>query len=123
MKPLSLSAFFVFLFALVMAFAAPAAKATTISECEAQLDVLALQVQGVELTGRNADKDLAGLAGKVADAKLKLGQGKFADAFYKLDDFIDKLNQLLAAGKISRSSFDELYQGATAAKVCISSLG
>ena len=123
MKPMPLTAFFAFLLALAMTFAAPTASATTVSECQAQLDVLALQVQGAELTGKNAEMDRAGLAGKVADAKLKLSQGKFADAFYKLDDFIAKLNQLLAAGKITRPSFDELYQGATAAKACIGSLG
>lgn len=123
MKPMSLSAFFAFLFAVAMTLAAPAANATTISECQAQLDVLAFQVQGAELTGKNAEMDRAGLAGKVSDAKLKLSQGKLADALYKLDDFIAKLNQLLTTGKIIRPSFDELYQGATAAKTCIGSLG
>lgn len=102
---------------------APPARATTVSECKTLLDTLILETQSVTITGRNADRDRAGLLAKLTNAEIKLDQGKFADAIQKLQDYEAKVNQLLAAGNISLTDASTLLTGADEAIACIRQLG
>jgi FIMAH domain-containing protein len=119
----SVSLLAVALVTLSLSLVALPACATTVSECKALIDTLITETQGVTITGRNADKDRAGLLGKLSNAEIKLDQGKFADAIQKLQDYETKVNQLLAAGNISSTDANTLLSGAEAAITCISQLG
>ena len=88
--------------ALAMFVAAPLAHATTVSEVQAMIASLRTKTEGVAITGKNAEKDLNGLVGKLNEATLKVNQAKFCDAVAKLNDFKAKVNQLIAAGKINQ---------------------
>lgn len=111
------------LLGVAMGLAAAGAGAATVGECKGYLDLLLLQVQSAELIGHNAEKDLAGLAGKVTEAGLKLDSGKFADSIQKLDDFQIKLGQLVGSGKISSTNYSELFNSSNTAETCIGQLG
>jgi heme-binding NEAT domain protein len=99
MKKVSLAAL---VFAMAMFVAVPMAHATTITEIQASIANLKAKTQTVAITGRQADKDLAGLLGKLNEATLKVDQGKFCDAIQKLNDFKARVNQLIVAGKINQ---------------------
>ena len=99
MKKVSVAAIF---FALAMFVAAPLAQATTISEVQAMITSLKDKTTSVLITGKSAEKDRAGLLGKLNEASLKVDQAKFCDAIAKLNDFKVKVNQLIAAGKINQ---------------------
>lgn len=88
--------------ALAMFVAAPLAHATTVTEVQAMIASLRTKTEGVVITGKSADKDLAGLVGKLNEATLKVDQGKFCDAIVKLNDFKARVNALIVAGKINQ---------------------
>lgn len=88
--------------AFAMFVAAPLAHATTVGEVQAMIASLKTKTEGVIITGKAADKDRAGLLGKLNEASLKVDQAKFCDAVAKLNDFKAKVNQLIAAGKINQ---------------------
>lgn len=88
--------------AIALFVAAPLAQATTVTEVQAMIASLRTKTEGVVLTGKSADKDRAGLVGKLNEATLKVDQGKFCDAVVKLNDFKARVNQLIAAGKINQ---------------------
>ena len=90
------------LFALAMFVAAPLAHATTITEVQAMLASLKAKTTTVTITGKQADKDRAGLLDKLNEATLKVDQAKFCDAIAKLNDFKVRVNALIAAGKINQ---------------------
>ena len=98
---------------------APAA-AQTETDCAAQIASLRTLAQGVAISGKNADKDRAGLSGKLDDASTELGKGKTADAAKKLADFKVKVGQLAEAGRISSGDAASLTAGADSAIACIS---
>ena len=74
------TSFAAILFAIAMMVAAPAAQATTITEVQAMITQLKGKVEVVTLNSRQADKDRAGLLGKLNSVALTLDQGKFCDA-------------------------------------------
>ena len=99
MKKISFAAF---AFAVAMLVATPVAFATTVSEVQAMITNLKARTESVVITGKSADKDRAGLVGKLNEASLKVDQAKFCDAVVKVNDFKNKVNQLIAAGKINQ---------------------
>ena len=99
MKKISFAAV---LFAVAMFAAAPLVHATTVTEVQAMIASLRTKTEGVIITGKSADKDRAGLIGKLNEASLKVDQGKFCDAVAKLNDFKARVNQLITAGKINQ---------------------
>jgi hypothetical protein len=107
----------------VKAFPAGAPTPTTVDECRALIDTLTTETQAVTITGRNADKNLAGLLGKLSGAEIKLAEGKFSDAIQKLQDFQTKVSQLVASGSITAGDANMLLTGAQDAINCISQLG
>ena len=88
--------------AFAMFVAAPLAHATTVTEVQAMIASLRTKTEGVVITGKSADKDLAGLVGKLNEAALKVDQGKFCDAVAKLNDFKARVNALIVAGRINQ---------------------
>src|ERR1044072_933080 len=89
-------------FALAMFMAAPLIHATTVTEVQAMLASLKTRTEGIVITGKSAEKDRAGLLGKLNEASLKVDQAKFCDAIAKLNDFKVRVNALIAAGKINQ---------------------
>jgi hypothetical protein len=107
-------------FALMALIMPPApANATTVSDCQAQINTLIAQTNATTFTGKNATTDQANLVGKLTAAQGKLNEGKFADAIAKLNDFIAKVNQLAPQGKISQTDANALVTGAESARTCI----
>jgi len=88
--------------ALAMFVAAPLAHATTVTEVQAMIASLRTKTEGVIITGKSAEKDRAGLLGKLNEASLKVDQAKFCDAIVKLNDFKVRVNALITAGKINQ---------------------
>jgi len=99
MKKISFAAIF---FALTMLVAAPLAQATTITEVQAMITSLKTKTESVIITGKSAEKDRAGLLGKLNEASLKVDQAKFCDAVAKLNDFKARVNALITAGRINQ---------------------
>lgn len=87
---------------LAMLVAAPLAQATTVTEVQAMITSLRTKTETVLITGKQADKDRAGLLGKLNEASLKVDQAKFCDAVAKLNGFKVSVNALIAAGKINQ---------------------
>jgi hypothetical protein len=113
-------------FALLAFLAAPAAMlpvmpaaAQTETDCAAQIASLRTAAQGVAISGKNADKDRAGLTGKLDDASTELGKGKTADAAKKLADFKVKVEQLAARERIASGDAASLLAQADSAIACI----
>ena len=113
-------------FALLALLAAPVtmvpvmpAAAQTTGDCAAQIASLRTAAEGVAISGKNADKDRAGLTGKLDDASTELGKGKNADAAKKLADFKVKVEQLAAAERISSGDAASLLAQADSAIACI----
>lgn len=118
--------------ALALGISVNVVRAETVSGCQQLIANLKTETQGVTITGRNADKDRAGLVGKLTNASFALDQGKFCDAIQKLNDFKVKINQLIAAGNINQNPTDangatlttgtQLLADADAAINCINQL-
>lgn len=126
------SAFAAILFALAVTLSAVVANANTISECQTLIANLKAETLSVQITGKSADKDRAGLVGKLDNASFALDQAKFCDSIQKLNDFKQKVNQLIAAGRINQNPTDaagnpqvtgtQLLADADAAINCINGL-
>ena len=115
-------AFALLAFALSTAFVVRPANASP--QCEASIAELRAATEGVVLTGKNAEKDRAGLLNKLDNASASLSRGKLCDAIRKLTDFRNKVNQLIAAGKINSdptvgTTGQDLVDGANEAIACI----
>ena len=113
-------AFALLAFALSTAFVVRPANA----QCEASIAELRTATEGVVITGKNAEKDRAGLLNKLDGAATSLSRGKLCDAIRKLTDFRNKVNQLIAAGKINSdptvgTTGQDLVDGANEAIACI----
>ena len=108
---------------LALMLGAAGAKAQTISECQAQISALQTESQGVTITGRQADKERAGLVGKLQSASIELDKVKLCDAIKKLNDFKVKVQDLVSAGRVDAADGQELLAGADAAIACITGLG
>jgi 4-hydroxy-3-methylbut-2-enyl diphosphate reductase IspH len=92
------------LFAVAMLVAAPMAQATTVTEVQAMIASLKTKTETVAITGKQADKERAGLLGKLNEASLKVDQAKFCDAIQKLNNFKTSVNALITAGRINQDS-------------------
>src|SRR5688500_19964484 len=92
-------------FALVLmlspAFIAVQVSASFMQDCQALIAGLRADTETVVITGKNAEKNRAGLLGKLDDASNALAAGKLCTAIQKLTDFRDKVNQLIASGSIN----------------------
>lgn len=113
-------AFALLAFALSTAFVVRPANA----QCEASIAELRTATEGVLLTGRQAEKNRAGLLAKLDNASTELGRGKLCDAIQKLTDFRNKVNQLIASGSINSdptvgTTGQDLVDGANEAIACI----
>ena len=98
-----------------------------VSECQDEIAAVRAQTEIVALSGRNAEKNRAGLLGKLDRASVELGKGKLCDAISKLTDFRDKVNQLIASGSINTDTTagvtgQDLVNGADEAIACIQAL-
>jgi hypothetical protein len=113
--------------ALSFAFIGPAAKASPSSECLALIAALRTETEGVVLLGKNAAKNRTGLLGKLDGASRDLERGKLCGAIEKLNDFNQKVNQLIASGSINSdptvgtTGLDQI-EDANAAIACIRAL-
>jgi|SRR5215213_3080734 len=96
------TSFAAILFALAMFVAAPLAQATTITEVQAMLTSLKAKTETVAISGKQADKDRAGLLAKLNEASLKVDQAKFCDAIAKLNDYKTSVNALIVVGRINQ---------------------
>lgn len=103
------------------------ASASTISECQALIAALRADTEAVVITGKNAEKNRAGLIGKLDNASTALDRVKLCDARRKLTDFRDRVNQLIASGSINADpavgvTGQDLVNGANEAIACVDSL-
>jgi hypothetical protein len=96
--------------------------AQTQSDCQTQITNLRTASSTVAISGRNADKDRAGLVDKLGDASAELTKGKNADAVKKLTDFKVKVQQLVEAGRLSASDATSLNSQADSAIACLNGL-
>jgi hypothetical protein len=106
------------------AVAAGAASATTVGECQADLQSLRAQAVAAEGSFANA-KDFNGLVAKLDSAATKLTAGKNADAVQKLTDFQTTLNALAGAPrpKVDAATADGLVTEAQGVVDCINAIG
>ena len=86
---------------LVLSIAFAVRPVDAMQSCQALIDALRADTETVVLTGRQADKNRAGLLGKLDDASTALAKGKLCSAIQKLTDFRNKVNQLIASGSIN----------------------
>ncbi|HEX5890554.1 MAG TPA: hypothetical protein VFY61_17715 [Pyrinomonadaceae bacterium] len=100
MKTKSLAAL---LCAIAIFVAAPLAHATTVTEVQAMLSNLKAKTTTVLISGKSAEtKDRPGLIEKLDEAVLKVDQAKFCDAVAKVTDYKNRVNALIASGKINQ---------------------
>ena len=97
--------------------------ATVASECQAQIDALIALTQAAPITSKNPERDITGLVKILSDAKSVLSIGKNADAVKKLTDYVVKVEQLEAAGRLDGAYADQLVGGANNAIACINAIG
>lgn len=119
--------FAVLALALSPAFITRQVSASTVSECQALIAALRADTETVVIVGKNAEKNRAGLLGKLDGASVALDRLKLCDALRKLNDFRDKVNQLIASGSINAdpavgTTGQDLVNGATEAITCVEGL-
>ena len=103
----------------IIASVSSSVYAQSISECQALITALRVKAQAVQITSNNAVKDLGGLVTKLNESAVKLDQAKFCDSIAKLNDFKARVQQLVAAGKVSFEDADQLNREADAAIACV----
>ena len=109
-------------FTLLIAFAVRPVGA--MQDCQALISALRADTETVVLTGRQADKNRAGLLAKLDNASTDLSKGKLCGAIQKLTDFRNKVNQLIASGSINNDpsvgvTGQDLVNDANEAIACI----
>lgn len=110
--------------ALSLAFVTQTTGATQSTECLGLIAALRAETEGVSIVGKNAEKNRAGLLGKLDGATTSLNRGKLCDAISKLNDFKVKVNQLIASGSINTDPAAgttglDLIEGADASIACV----
>ena len=100
------------------------ASTNAYQDCQALIDALAVDTQAVIIVGRNAEKNRTGLLGKLTDASTSIDRGKLCSAIQKLNDFRNKVNQLIASGSINTDpevgvTGQDLVNDATDAIACV----
>ncbi|HEX6133725.1 MAG TPA: hypothetical protein VFZ24_07175 [Longimicrobiales bacterium] len=100
------------------------ALTSVVAECAADIAAVERAVGEVTFLSRQADKDRAGLLGKLANAQVKLDEGKLADAIGKLTDFRDTVIALRDAAKPKLSADDaqKLLDAVDVAIACMNAL-
>jgi hypothetical protein len=128
-KSLFLRSFTLTVLALVLSVSVtgPAANASQSSECLALIAALRAETVSVVIVGKNAEKNRTGLLGKLDGATRDLERGKLCGAIAKLQDFNQKVNQLIASGSINTdpavgTTGLDLIEDANAAIACIQGL-
>lgn len=104
---------------LLMWVSASPAQAQT---CQTEIDDLRKATESAPITGKNSEKvgkEREGLLKLVNDAEALALDGKTSDAVKKLNDFMVKVDQLEAAGRISADSADMLLAKTDAVIDCI----
>ena len=106
------------------AFVVRQANASSKQDCQGLIDALAADTAAVIITGKNAEKDRAGLLAKLEGASIALERGKLCSAIQKLTDFRNKVNQLIASGSINTDpavgvTGQDLVNGADEAIACV----
>ena len=104
--------------ALLMLIATAPSQAQTEGVCEDQFNVLLMDTNEVDISGKTPEKvknERDGLLKLVNDAEDLASIGKTSDAVKKLNDFTVKVDQLEAAGRISAESAGKLRADAEAA--------
>ena len=118
-------------FALVMllspAFIAVQVNASLMQDCQTLITSLRTATESAVITGKNAEKDRAGLLNKLDGASTALAAGKLCTAIQKLTDFRNKVNQLIASGEINSDptvgvTGQNLVDDANEAIACIQAL-
>lgn len=99
--------------------AAGTLNAQTVSPCQGQFSVLRADTAAAPITGGKVDKERAGLLKLIDDAQALAALGKRADAVTKLRDFLVKVDQLEAAGRLSAESATLLRSDAAATIACL----
>ena len=89
------------------------------SDCESQITSLRTATETVTITGKNADKDRAGLLGKIDAASADLSAGKNAGAVQKLTNYRTKVEQLAASGHVTSTDATSLISQVDSAIACI----
>ena len=107
---------------LLLFWSALTASAQTVDDCQLKIANLRTATADATFIGKNAEKDEAGLLGKLDSASAKLGEGKNADAIQSLNDFRDKVIMLNEQGKIDPDDAAALIAGADDAIACINGL-
>lgn len=102
-------------------------NASMVQDCQTLIAALRADTEAVVITGKNAEKNRAGLLGKLDAASADLAKGKLCGAIAKLNDFRNKVNQLIASGSINSDpnvgvTGQDLVDDATAAIACIEGL-
>ena len=92
---------FALVFVLSPAFIAVQVNASLMQDCQTSIAALRTDTETVVITGKNAEKNRAGLLSKLDSASTALAGGKLCGAIQKLTDFRDKVNQLIASGSIN----------------------
>lgn len=100
------------------------AQATTITECQALIDLVRLTLDGAVIEGGNPELTRASLESKLDGAKIKLDQGKVCDALQKLKQFRAKVEELRDADKpkISQEDAQSLIAAVNDAIACVEQL-
>jgi hypothetical protein len=120
-------AFAVLLLALSPAFVVRQASASMMQDCQTLIAALRADTVSVVITGKNAEKNRAGLLAKLDAASADLAKGKLCGAIAKLNDFRNKASQLIASGSINSDpnvgvTGQDLVNDATEAISCIEAL-
>jgi hypothetical protein len=100
----------------------PAQAATTVDECQADIDALRTATLSATFIGQNAEKNQAGLVSKLDSASTKLAEGKNQDALAVLIQFRTKVETLNSQGKIAPADAETLIAGANEAIACVENL-
>jgi len=99
---------------LVWMSAAPAQAQTVedVNKCQAQIaevtTLLYLGPDNPNYINFTNEKDRMGLIGKLDSATLKLDQGKYDDALANLTDVREKVNTLVARGKLDQADANDI---------------
>lgn len=101
--------------------AVPAASATTVEECQAE--IAALRADTATVTTFTNERDRTGLLGKLDNASLALDKGKYAGAIQKLNDYRSKVETLGSTGKLGADDAARLDAAAEDAIACIEAIG
>ncbi|HZI59461.1 MAG TPA: hypothetical protein VFD62_02050 [Pyrinomonadaceae bacterium] len=118
---------FALVFMLSPAFIAVQVNASFMQDCQALITGLRADTETVVITGKNAEKNRAGLLNKLDDASTALAGGKLCTAIQKLTDFRDKVNQLIASGSINSdptvgTTGQDLVDDANEAIACVQAM-